>query len=222
MDKLNQILDSLPYLLEGAVYTVAITAVALATGFIVGLVLALVRVYGSKPLSRLAAGYSAILRGLPPLVVLFILYYALATLVNLPPFLAGCVALGFASSAYQMELLRGAIQSVAPGQFLAARALGMTQMQAISHVVLPQALRLAIPSWSNEAAVVLKDTSLVYAVGLSELLRRAQQVAARTYQPFMVYMLAAVIYFFLTFITNRTLDRIERVYRLPGMVEDTH
>lgn len=104
---------------------------------------------------------------------------------------------------------------------MAARALGMSQLQAIIHIILPQALRLAIPSWSNEAAVVLKDSSLVYAVGLAELLRRSQQVAARTYQSFIVYSLCALIYFAMTFLANRGLDHAERALRLPTPLEET-
>lgn len=222
MDKLPDIIGSLPYLLQGALLTVAITLVALLSGFIIGLPLALLRVYGNKAAAGFARGYSVVLRGLPSLVVLFILFYGISSVVKIPAFLAGCIALGFCSSAYQMELLRGAIQSVGSGQLLAARALGMSQMQAITAIILPQALRLAIPSWSNEAAVVLKDSSLVYAVGLAELLRRSQQVAARTYQSFIVYSLCALIYFGLTFLTNRGLDRAERVFRLPTQLEEAH
>jgi polar amino acid transport system permease protein len=222
MEQLPDIIRSVPYLLEGAVFTVAIAAVALAVGFCVGLPLALMRVYGNKLASSVAVIYSTVMRGLPSLVVLFILFYGLAAVVSLPAFLAGCVALGMCSAAYQMELLRGAIQSVGTGQMMAARALGMPRLKAIAFIVLPQALRLAIPSWSNEAAVVLKDSSLVYAVGLAELLRRSQQVAARTYQPFIVYILCAAIYFGLTFVTNRGLDSVERGLRLPTLLEEGH
>lgn len=222
MDKLPDIIRSLPYLLQGALLSIAITILALISGFLIGLPLALLRVYGNKAVSSFAQAYSVVLRGLPSLVVLFILFYGISSVIKIPPFLAGCIALGFCSSAYQMELLRGAIQSVGPGQMTAARALGMSQVQAITAIILPQALRLAIPSWSNEAAIVIKDSSLVYAVGLAELLRRSQQVAARTYQSFIVYSLCALIYFAMTFITNRGLDRAESVLRLPTPLEESH
>lgn len=222
MDKLPDIINSLPYLLQGALLSIAITILALVSGFLIGLPLALLRVYGNRAAATFAQAYSVVLRGLPSLVVLFILFYGISSVVKIPPFLAGCIALGFCSSAYQMELLRGAIQSVGPGQMTAARALGMSRTQAITAIVLPQALRLAIPSWSNEAAIVVKDSSLVYAVGLAELLRRSQQVAARTYQSFIVYSLCALIYFAMTFATNRGLDHAERVLRLPTPLEETH
>jgi len=222
MGTLQDVIRSIPYLLEGAVLTVAITIIALSAGFIAGLVLALLRVYGGKIISKFASAYSTVMRGLPSLVVLFILFYALSSVINLPAFLAGCVALGVCSSAYQMELLRGAIQSVGVGQMMAARALGMPKFRAIVYIVLPQALRLAIPAWSNEAAILLKDSSLVYAVGLAELLRRSQQVAARTRQFFVVYILCGAIYFVLTFATNRGLDTVERAVRLPTPLEEAY
>ncbi len=211
--------SALLYLLGGVGYTLGVTAVSLLVGFLIGMPLALMRVYGSKSLQTFAAGYSVILRGVPSLVLLFIVYYVLAGAVNLPPFLTGCVALGVCSSAYQSEIFRGALQGIGPGQMMAARALGMTRTQAILHVIMPQALRNAIAGWANEAAVVVKDSSLVYAVGLPELLRRSTQVAARLYAPLLVLSITALIYLALTFTTNRLLDWLEYKTRIPQMLE---
>ena len=97
---------------------------------------------------------------------------------------------------------------------MAARALGMSRLKAIRYIILPQAIRLAIPPWSNEAAIVLKDSSLVYVIGVVEILRRAEYVSARTLQPFLAFGAAALIYFTLTFLTNRGLDWLERRYKL--------
>ena len=99
---------------------------------------------------------------------------------------------------------------------MASRAIGMSKMQAIRYVVLPQMIRLAIPSWSNEAAIVIKDSSLVYAIGVPEILRRAQLISASTQEPFLAYAVAALIYFLLVFITNRLLDVLERRLRIPA------
>lgn len=216
---LEKLLTALPYLIGGVGYTIGVTIVALFVGFLIGMPLALMRVYGSKPLQNFAAGYSIVMRGIPSLVLLFIVYYVIAGAVNLPPFLTGCVALGVCSSAYQSEIFRGALQGISPGQMMAARALGMTRTQAILHVVMPQALRNAIAGWANEAAVVVKDSSLVYAVGLPELLRRSSQVAARLYAPLLVLSITALIYFLLTFATNRLLDWVENKTRIPQMME---
>ena len=101
-------------------------------------------------------------------------------------------------------------------QMLAARAIGMSTLEAIRYVILPQTLRLAIPPWSNEAAIVIKDSSLVYALGVPEILRRAQLISASTQQPFLAYISAAVIYFALVFIANRLLARLERRLTIPS------
>ena len=205
-----------PYLLRGTVVTIEVTLIALSTGFVVGLLLGLGRVYGGRLVAIFAAVYSTIIRATPAIVVLFILYFVIARFVNLSPFLAGSLALGIASSAYQSEILRGAIQSVGAGQMMAARAIGMSRLQAIRYIILPQALRLAIPPWSNEAAIVLKDSSLVYVLGVPEMLRRAEYVSARTYEPFVAFGTCAIIYFLLTFSINRGLDRLELKLRVPS------
>ncbi len=209
---------SLPYMMGGIGYTVLITIIALAVGFLIGTPLALARVYGKRSLNLLALGYTVVLRGVPSLVVLFIAYYVLASAVNLPPFLAGCAALGICSSAYQAEIFRGAIQAVSPGQMMAARALGMKRGQAIVNIILPQALRNAIPGWSNEAAVVVKDSSLVYAVGLAELMRRAQQVNGTLHEPLLIFFITGAVYFLLTLATSRLLSWVERKTQIPEMV----
>ncbi len=203
------------YIIQGTAITVAVTLVALPFGLVIGLLMALLHTYGGKTVTRLAAAYSLLMRGVPPIVLLFILYFILSGEINLSPFWAGSLSLGIVSSAYQMEILRGALLAVGGGQMTAARAVGMSRIQAIRHIVLPQALRLAIPPWSNEASIVLKDSSLVYALGVPEILRRAQQLSATTQQPFLAFGTAALIYFVLVFATNRGLDYLSERTKLP-------
>lgn len=205
------------YIIQGTAITVAVTLVALPFGLLIGLALALVYNYGGKWAARLAGAYSLLMRGVPPVVLLFILYFILSgsSFINLSPFWAGSLSLGIVSSAYQMEILRGAFAAVGAGQMTAARALGMPRLQAIRYIILPQAIRLAIPPWSNEASIVLKDSSLVYALGVPEILRRAQQLSATTQQPFLAFGVAALIYFALVFLTNRGLDYLALKTRLP-------
>ncbi len=205
------------YIIQGTAITVAVTLVALPFGLLIGLALALVYNYGGKWAARLSGAYSLLMRGVPPVVLLFILYFILSgsSFVNLSPFWAGSLSLGIVSSAYQMEILRGAFAAVGAGQMTAARALGMPRLQAIRYIILPQAIRLAIPPWSNEASIVLKDSSLVYALGVPEILRRAQQLSATTQQPFLAFGVAALIYFALVFLTNRGLDYLALKTRLP-------
>jgi polar amino acid transport system permease protein len=204
------------YILRGTGITLAVTLIALPFGLVLGLLMALVHTYGGKLLNRLAAAYSLLLRGVPPIVLLFILYFILSgRWINLSPFWAGSLSLGVVSSAYQMEILRGALLAVGGGQMTAARAVGMSRWQSIRYIVLPQALRLAIPPWSNEASIVLKDSSLVYALGVPEVLRRAQLLSAATQEPFLAYGTAALIYFVLVFATNRLLDYVSERSKLP-------
>jgi polar amino acid transport system permease protein len=204
------------YIIQGTAITIGVTLIALPFGLLLGLLMALVHTYGGKILNRLAAIYSLLLRGVPPIVLLFILYFILSgRWINLSPFWAGSLSLGIVSSAYQMEILRGALLAVGGGQMTAARAIGMSRLQAIQNIILPQALRLAIPPWSNEASIVLKDSSLVYALGVPEILRRAQQLSATTQQPFLAYGMAALIYFVLVFATNRALDYLSERTKLP-------
>lgn len=115
-----------------------------------------------------------------------------------------------------MEIVRGALLSVSGDQLMAARAIGLSRLQAIRYVVLPQAIRLAIPPWSNEAAIIIKDSSLVYALGVPEILRRAQLIGASSQKYLLAYLSAAVIYFLLVFATSHLLSLLEKRLAIPS------
>ena len=205
----------LSYIASGTVYTVGVTLIALPAGLLIGTILALLYVYGGKVAARVMNLYSTIFRGIPPLVLLFILFFAVTKGVNLSAFWAGSLSLGVVSSAYQMEIVRGALLSVSGDQLMAARAVGLSRLQAIRYVVLPQAVRLAIPPWSNEAAIVIKDSSLVYALGVPEILRRAQLIGASSQKYLLAYLSAAIIYFLLVYATTRLLNHLEQKISIP-------
>jgi len=204
-----------PYILRGLRVTLSVTAVALFSGLIFGIVIAILRVYGSAWISRILAAYVATIRALPHILLILIIYFMIARIIDLSAFWAGSLTIAIISSAYQAEIVRGAIQSVPAGQMMAARSIGMSRFKAIWHVVLPQAFRHAIPPWSNEAAIIVKDSSLVYVLGVPEILRQAQYYSARTYKPFTAYIAVAVIYFILTCSLNRGLDALEKRIRIP-------
>jgi polar amino acid transport system permease protein len=193
---------------------VSVTLIALTIGLVIGTVMAVLRIYGGRFLSPVAAVYSIVVRAVPVVVIIFILFFVISELVDLSPFLSGAIALGFASGAYQSEIFRGAILSVPPGQMIAARAIGMSRFTAIRSIILPQALRLAIPAWSNEFTLVLKDSTLVYVIGVPELLRRAQWVSARTLEPFLAFGTAAAFYIVFTLLASRLLGTVERRYKI--------
>lgn len=207
----------IPYILRGLNITLSVTAIALSFGLVFGTLLAIIRVYGNQALARLIAMYVSVIRSLPHILLLLIIYFLIARIVNLTPFWAGSVSLAIISSAYQSEIVRGAILSVPSGQMIAARSIGMTRKQAIWHVIIPQAIRHMIPPWSNEAAIVIKDSSLVYILGVPEIMRQAQYYSGRNpTKPFNAYLAVAVVYFVLTFITNRGLDALEKRIRIPS------
>jgi len=217
-DSLSAIIDALPYLLEGSFVTVTVVLGAMGFGFLLGVPLAVGQVYGTRPLKRAVAVYVWFFRGIPLLVLLFLFYFGLCTLldVNLSAFTVAVVVLGLISSAYQSQIFRGAIQSLPEGQFKAARALGMTNRQALTSVILPQALRLSVPGWSNEYSILLKDSAVTYALGVAEIMARAHFVATRTYQQLPLYLTAGFLFLVLTYLGIKALRLLEEKVRIPG------
>lgn len=208
----------LPELLSGASITLELTAVCVLGGLLLGLLLALCRVYGGKAAYAVSTAYIEIVRGTPLLVQLFVFYYGLPDIgIVLPPLLAAGLAMALNTAAYQAEYIRGAIQSIPRGQLLAAKALGMTWAQGILHVVLPQALRLVIPSWSNELIYMLKYSSLAFIVGVPELMGRANLIASRNFKYFEIYLLVAAIYVSIVLLAARGLSWLEGKLRVPGL-----
>ena len=192
------ILSFLLFLLEGVPVTIVLTLLSLTLGFVIGLPLALARAFGKGIPSFIAAGYERTLRSIPLLVLLFIFYFGF-NYEWMTSFVAAMLAMGLRSAAYQSQIFRGSIASIQADQMAAARSLGMTKLQAISRVILPQALTLSLPSWANEFAVVIKDTSFAYAIGVVEVMRRANYLRAATLRPLPPFLLVAAIYFLITF-----------------------
>ena len=124
--------------------------------------------------------------------------------------------LGLRSAAYQSQIFRGTIESIADGQMLAARSLGMTRWQSIRTVILPQALRLSLPSWSNEYPVLLTDSAVAYVIGVAELLTRTAQVISKTGEPMVLYLTCAVLFILLNYGGMMLIQRVEKKVRIPG------
>jgi len=207
-----------PRLLDGTVVTLELTAICISSGFIIGLALSLGRVYGNKLVYGVTTTFVELVRGTPLLVQLFIIYYGLPDVgILLNPLLAAGIALGINTSAYQAEYFRGAIQSVSAGQMTAARSIGMTRFGAIKSIILPQALRLAIPSWSNELIYMLKYTSLAFTVGAPELMAKAKIIAARNFRYLEVFIIVAFIYIIIVTGFTKVLDIVEERVKIPGL-----
>ncbi|MBY8989795.1 MAG: amino acid ABC transporter permease [Candidatus Lokiarchaeota archaeon] len=194
------------YILKiGLPYTLLLTILGLLIGFIIGMALALMRIYSGIELSWIAKTYENIFRGIPILVLIYIFAYGFTGLfwfieLSQRPLASIVLALGLRSGAYQSQIFRGAILSVNPGQTDAARAIGMNGNQTFRHIIFPQAIRLAVPSWSNEYAVVIKDTSFAYAVGIVEMTKVAYDYS-RAFQGTWALSIGilAILYLLLTF-----------------------
>ncbi|MFX1379802.1 MAG: amino acid ABC transporter permease [Promethearchaeota archaeon] len=183
-------------IIVGLTNTLVLTALGLIWGFFIGIILAIMRVYGGVELRWLATGYEKLFRGVPLLVLIYLFAYG----TILPPLESIVFALALRSGAYQSQIFRGAMLSVSPGQMDAAYTIGMNRFQAFRHILMPQALRLAIPSWSNEYAVVLKDTAFAYEVGVIEMTRAAYYVSVSYKELFSLSLgVAAIIYFLFTY-----------------------
>lgn len=212
-------------LLQGALVTVELTVSLLVVGLMLGMPVALGQAYGPRVLVMVMSGYERFFRAMPILVLLVVVNYGLAFLANtyqwdflrLPAFVTAVIVFGLHSSAYQSQIFRGAIQAIKQGQLLAARALGMNRWQAIRYIVLPQALRLAIPGWSNEYSGVLKDTSFVFAIGVTELTRQGWQIMQRTREVFLIFITVALVYLVLTYLGTWLLELLERRWSVPGL-----
>jgi len=197
---MNVIINLLSVLLAGVGTTLLLLAGALSAGFALGVPIGILHVFGPWPVRALLHAFDLILRGFPAIVLLFLFYFGIGAIdgVDLSSLQAAILALGLRSAAYQGQLVRGAIRMVEPGQLEAARSLGMSLPQALLQVVLPQALRFALPGLANEYSVVLKDTALAFVVGVVELMSRAKFLAASTRQLTLVYLLVALLYWLLT------------------------
>lgn len=217
-EAVSAVLTSVPYLLEGMCVTLALVALALLIGFLCGIVLTIGQVYGPRYIKRLVDIYVWFFRGLPNIVLLFLFYFALFPMTgfDVPAFAVAVVVLGLRSAAYQSQIFRGAIESIADGQMLAARSLGMTKWQSIRTVILPQALRLSLPGWSNEYPVLLTDSAVAYVIGVAELLTRTAQVISKTGEPMVLYLTCAVIFIILNYGGMMLIQRVEKKVRIPG------
>lgn len=211
-------MSSLPNLLEGALVTIRLTFFSLLLGLILAIPIAFGQIYGSKLIRRFIGVYERVVRSIPLLVILFLIYYGFPRVgIRFPAFTAAVIGIGIRSSAYQSQIFRGAIQSISGSQMKAALSLGMTRLQSFRNIILPQSIRIAIPPMANEAAIVLKDTSLAYALGVIELLRQGGYIIATSYRPLPIYLTVAAIYLVMTLTINTVLGRFESKLKIPGI-----
>ncbi|RJG45117.1 MULTISPECIES: amino acid ABC transporter permease [unclassified Mesorhizobium] len=219
---LQLMLDSLgPLLWAAVVFSAPLTLLSFALGLTLGLIVAIIRLFGPAPLVAIVRFYVWIIRGTPLLVQLFLIFYGLPSVgIVLDAFPAALIGFTLNVGAYTSEIIRAVIGSVPKGQWEAAYSIGMTWSQAMRRTILPQAARVAVPPLSNTFISLVKDTSLAAAITVPELFQAAQRIVATTYEPLILYVEAALIYLALSSILSQLQVRLEhRLGRYGGFIE---
>ncbi|MGE5701304.1 MAG: ectoine/hydroxyectoine ABC transporter permease subunit EhuC [Clostridia bacterium] len=208
------IIDSIPILLQGAWITVSVTVLSMALGLVLGMVAALGKLSNMAVVRWLATQYIDIIRGTPLLVQLFLIYYGLPQFgITIEPFPSAVLGLGINTGAYVAEVIRSGIQAVDKGQREAASALGLSPAQTMRLIILPQAFKIIIPPLGNQFIMLIKDSSLVSTITLVELTRTAQRIISTTYKPIELYIAAAAMYYIISLLATKLLNKLERKVR---------
>ena len=205
-------------LLEGTIVTLKLIAFSIPLGLFFGILIGTGRVYGNKFVSSFCTIYTLFFRGSPLLVQLFILYYGLPSIgIFFSPFVAAVIGFSLCSCAYHSEYIRGALQSIKSGQMMAAEALGMTRFKAILYIILPQALRRAIPGCSNEIIYLIKYSSLAFIVTCVELTGAGKIIASRYFEYTLIFAVVGAIYLLIVSIVTKVLNILEKKLEIPGI-----
>ncbi|MDF0726395.1 amino acid ABC transporter permease [Cytobacillus sp. S13-E01] len=209
IDIINLFTRTLSGFLEASLITIQLTAVGLILGTLLGLIFALFKISQSKTLRSIAALYITIIRGTPLIVQISFLYFGISSVIVLSGFWAGALALGIHNGAYIAEIFRGAIQSIDKGQYEASSSLGMTKTQSMRRIIFPQAFKRSIPALGNQFIIGLKDSSLVYVIGVAEIYSIANMEAAQSFQQFEAFFVAGLYYLALVMMFSFLFNRLE-------------
>ncbi|BDX21331.1 polar amino acid ABC transporter ATP-binding protein [Polynucleobacter sp. TUM22923] len=211
-------LDILVQLAQGLSYTVIVTLVCSATGFFVGLTLASLRRLGLLWVQLLIDIYTYVFRGVPVLVLLFMVYFGLPSVgLKVHPLMAMALSLGLVASAYLAEVFRGAFNSIDASEVLAAQAMGMSRLQILRYIELPQMLRFSLPGMVNEFTSVLKYSPFAYTVGIPEITKQAMTLTATTLRGIEVYFAVGVLYFLIYRVCLLGVQSLNKRFQIPGI-----
>jgi len=214
-------IDILLTLLQGAGYTLLITFSCAATALVIGLGIAVARELGGAWVSSLLSALVYVLRGVPMLVLLFLVFFGLPGIgIDVPPLLAMMLSLGLISGAYLSEVFRGALAAVNPSEVLAAHAMGFTRFETLRLIKIPQMLRFSVPGMVNELTTVLKYSPFAYTVGLPEITKQAMALVATTMRGIEIYAAIGLIYFAIYRLLLSAVRLIEKRYRIAGFAEE--
>ncbi len=212
-DFIARSLDYLPVLMQGVVLTIVVTILSLLLSTVLGLVWAIMSWSRNPVLDGISRTFITVIRGIPIIVQLFYIYFVMPEIgLNLTALQAGTIGLGVAYSAYQAENFRAGIEAIDKGQIEAAQSIGMTKALIMRRVILPQALRIALPPFGNTMIMILKDSSLVSTITVAELTRQGQLIAGSTFDNITVFTLVALIYLLMSLPLTYLTRRLERRY----------
>nr|WP_249732851.1 amino acid ABC transporter substrate-binding protein/permease [Paenibacillus lautus] len=209
------IVESLPSLLKGLGNTLLLTIVSLFFAFFLGLIFGFMKVGRNRWLRGIATVFVDIFRGIPLLVLAFFIYFGIpqAFGFTMSPIVAAVLTLSLNAGAYVTEIIRGGIQSIDPGQLEAARSLGLPYRKAMMKIIIPQAIKVMIPTFINQLVITLKDTSILSVIGLVELTQSGKIIIARTFASFDIWLVVAIMYLVVITILTKISDRLERKVR---------
>jgi len=200
------------------VITIELIVVSIPIGVALAIILAVARVYGNKPVSLVATTIVGIFRGFPAIVTLFIIFFALPDLgIFFSPYWSAVLGFVLVTGAYQSEYIRGAIQSIQLGQSLAAESLGMTKSQEIAHIILPQAIRAALPGISNEIIYLILYSSLASYIGVQEMFAVARSFNSLEFKPIEIFLSAGLIYAAIATVSFMAFRMLESRMKIPGL-----
>ncbi|MBU8880641.1 amino acid ABC transporter permease [Bacillus sp. FJAT-29790] len=213
---MDTIISVLPYLLKGLQVTIYIFVIAIILGFLIGLVVALLRLSPLKILNWIAKIFVDAIRGTPFIVQLFFIYFGLNSFefISFDRTTAGIITVAINAGAYFSEIIRAGIQSIDKGQTEAARSIGLTGSQAMRFIVLPQAFRRMLPTITNQSIISLKDTSLLSIIGIADLTQQGQIQSAATFEHFNIWLAVGVIYFVVIYLISLLASFLERRFKL--------
>ena len=208
----------LPYMhmfVKGVAVTIKASALGVFFGTVLGIFIGSLRVMPFKPIRWLMATYIYVLRGTPLMIQLFLIYFGLPAVgINLDAFTSGIIGIGINSSGYMGEIVRGGIEGIPRGQWEAARMLGLSYAQTMKKIILPQAVRHMLPAIGNEFVTLIKESSLLSVLAITDLTMVGQQVRSVTYASFETFIFVALVYLFLTSVTSGLLALLERHWQV--------
>ncbi|RLF04789.1 MAG: amino acid ABC transporter permease [Thermoprotei archaeon] len=211
------IINLIPDILQGLLVTLELSVVSFIIGFTIAAIFMPIRIFGGSIFSSLVRSYIEVFRGTPMLVQLLLIYFGLPSIgIKFDPVTASIITFGLNSAAYQSEILRSSLKSIPESQFLSGESLGMSSLQIYRYIILPQAVRVAVPALVNEFVTLIKESSIASIIGVVELTRRGEYLVATTFRALEVYIAVAIIYFVICFFVSQSTRLLERKFRIPG------